>query len=103
MRRLLPRPMTHFFATYLAAMEEQVSCLAQHGVLRVKFKQRRCSLLLLSNSNMVIGVLRVERSPFSVTSQIIKDHKGELQFESEPGAGTVAIVSLPATQEKRTA
>ncbi len=31
----------------------------------------------------------------SITSKIIMQHKGSLEFESEPGRGTTAIIKLP--------
>ena len=37
----------------------------------------------------------------SVSSAIIKDHGGTLEFLSEPGAGTTVTLALPAIHEDR--
>ena len=34
----------------------------------------------------------------AISNFIIKEHKGSLGFESEPGMGTTAMVTLPALQ-----
>jgi polar amino acid transport system substrate-binding protein len=34
----------------------------------------------------------------AISYNIIKDHGGDLSFESEPGKGTIATVSLPAAE-----
>jgi len=36
----------------------------------------------------------------AISYNIIKDHGGDLSFESEPGKGTIATVSLPAVEEE---
>jgi C4-dicarboxylate-specific signal transduction histidine kinase len=39
----------------------------------------------------------------SITSRIIKDHAGTLDFASVPGKGTTVTVTLPVKEEERTA
>ncbi len=39
----------------------------------------------------------------SISSKIIEEHGGTLHFESEMGAGTTAIISLPVDQNNQTA
>jgi signal transduction histidine kinase len=62
---------------------------------------------------MTSDVLRLATSPFYTTKQnsggmglglsislaIVKNHKGSLDFESEPGQGTVATVRLPVSRD----
>ncbi len=36
----------------------------------------------------------------SVSATIVAEHKGSLDFRSEPGEGTVVLLTLPASEEK---
>jgi polar amino acid transport system substrate-binding protein len=39
----------------------------------------------------------------SISSKIVKEHGGSLQFVSEIGAGTIASITLPVDRKNQTA